>query len=67
MKSIKTFVLAASILAITFAAFPVRAAASTSSTPPPSGSQLARASGDAPVKYVAVELAAAILESVLLP
>jgi hypothetical protein len=67
MKTRSILVLAALVLALTLSALPVRAAASTTSAAPPSDSQLVRASGDKPVKYMAVELAAAILESVRLP
>jgi hypothetical protein len=67
MKNRNMLVLAALILALTLSVFPVRAAGSTTSAAPPSDSQVVRASGDKPVKYMAVELAAAVLESVLLP
>jgi len=67
MKGRNILVLAALTLALTLSAFPVHAAASTTSAAAPSDSQLVRASGAKPVEYAAVELSVAILESVLLP
>ena len=67
MKKKMTLALASSILTLTLSAFPHRAAASTASAAPPPDSQLTRASGDKPVKYMELGLVADILSSVLLP
>jgi hypothetical protein len=61
MKKKMTLALAGLIYALTLSAIPHHAAASTTSAAPPPDSQLVRASGDKPVKYMAVELAAEIL------
>ena len=66
MKSKKTLVLAASILALTLSAFPHDAVAGTTIIPQQAGSDL-RPGGDSPVKYLAVILAAGNLISLLLP
>jgi hypothetical protein len=66
MKNIKTFVLAASMLTLTLSAFPHRAAASSTTIPPPD-IELARPTGKAPMVYMRVILAAGDLMSALLP
>lgn len=68
MKSKKTLVLAALILALTLSAFPHNAAASSTATPP-SDSQSIRKAGGEKLKYMAtaVVLAADILFSAVLP
>jgi hypothetical protein len=65
MKSIKTFALAASILTLTLSAIPRYAAASTNAAPPVV-SEYCRAGGSQ-VPYGAIEIAAEILFSALLP
>ena len=64
MKSTKTLVLAASILA--FSTFPHVAAASTD-TSPQAGSDLTRKAGGSALKYVEVILAGGTLILALLP
>jgi hypothetical protein len=66
MKSQKTLALAASIFALALSAFPLHAAAD-STTATPAVPEVLRASGDKPVKYMAVGLAVDILLSALLP
>jgi len=65
MKSTKTLVLAASILALTLTAFPHVAAAGTSTTPQVS-SDLRKAGGTALV-YIQLALATGTLFSLLVP
>jgi hypothetical protein len=68
MRSQKTLALAASIFALALSAFPHHAVAdSTTAAVSVATSDLARASGDSKVKYLAVRLAADILLSALLP
>ncbi len=67
MKKKMSFALAASILTLTLSAFPHQAAASTSTAPTTSVSDLTRASGDSKVKYMAIILTAGSLLSMLLP
>ncbi|HSZ17278.1 MAG TPA: hypothetical protein VK764_09270 [Terracidiphilus sp.] len=68
MKSNLTLALAASILTLTLSAFPHHASAdSTTAAVSGATSDLLRASGGQPVKYMAVELGADILLSALLP
>jgi hypothetical protein len=64
MKSTKTLVLAASILALTLTAFPHVAAAGTGAAPQQASSDLTRKGGEG-VKYMAVILAAGNLISLL--
>jgi len=64
MKKTMTLALAASIFALVLSAFPDHAAASTTAAAPPPDSQW-RSSGDKPVKYVMVELAAEILATLV--
>jgi Spy/CpxP family protein refolding chaperone len=66
MKSNKTLVLAASMLALTLSAFPHQAAAS-STTAPTAVSEISKPIGGKPVKYMLVALAADILLGALLP
>ena len=66
MKSNKTLVLAASILALTLSAFPHVAAASIGTTAQ-AGSDMLRKGGDSRIPYLQVILAAGNLLSALLP
>jgi hypothetical protein len=67
MKSKKTLVLTASILALTLSTFPHVAAADTTTAPPPASSDLTRPTGKAPMVYMRAILAVGDLISVLLP
>jgi hypothetical protein len=66
MKSKKTLVLAASILALTLSTFSHDAAASSTDTPP-SDSQALRKAGGSNLIYLQIALAAGTLISALLP
>ncbi len=66
MKSKRTLVLAASILALTLSAFPQISAAGTGITPQ-AGPDLMRQGGGKGVKYMAVIVAAGNLISSLVP
>jgi hypothetical protein len=66
MKSKKTLVLAASILALTLSAFPHDAAASTGTTPQ-AGSDTTRKAGGTSCPYLQIILAAGNLISLLVP
>lgn len=67
MKSKKTLVLAASILALTLSAFPHDAAAGTTTAPPQASSDMTRKAGGSNLIYLQVVLAAGTLISTLLP
>jgi|HubBroStandDraft_2_1064218.scaffolds.fasta_scaffold388354_2 hypothetical protein len=67
MKSTKTLVLAASILALTLTAFPHVAAAGTVVAPQQASSDLTRKAGGSNLLYVQVIVVAGNLISLLLP